>query len=247
MSVLNDCTYRAQDTLGCHKAGNGYTFQVWAPNAQAVSVVGDFNGWDASAAPMERNFEGYWSVTLPGVKHGQVYKYAVTGPDGRQVLKADPFAFKVWELGGHKWGDRAWMRARPKKDLRAEPMNIYEVHIGSWRLAEGETFPNYKNIAPILAQYCQQMGYTHVELLPITEFPFVGSWGYQPTGYFAPTSRYGTPQDFMAFVDILHQAGVGVIVDWVAAHFPRDEHGLAKFDGTPLYEYADPRMGEHAE
>ena len=257
MGYLNDYTYRAYDYLGCHKAGKNYVFRVWAPNAQAVSVVGDFNYWDASAAPMTRDWEGYWTAELAGVEKGQVYKYAVVGPDGRQVLKADPFAFhaetgpatasKVWDLGGYKWGDRAWMRARPKTNLRAEPMNIYEVHLGSWRLNEGEVFPNYKNIAPVLADYCHRMGYTHVELLPITEFPFVGSWGYQVTGYFAPTSRYGTPQDFMAFVDILHQAGIGVIVDWVAAHFPRDEHGLARFDGTPLYEYADPRMGEHAE
>ncbi len=257
MSVLNDCTYRAHEILGCHKADDGYVFRVWAPNAQAVSVVGDFNGWDPTAAPMERDFEGYWSATVPTAQHGQIYKYAVTGPDGRCIFKADPFAFhaetgpatgsKIWDIGGYKWGDGAWMKARPKYQPRTAPMNVYEVHLGSWRLADGETFPNYKNIAPVLADYCHQMGYTHVELMPITEFPFVGSWGYQATGYFAPTSRYGTPQDFMTFVDIMHQAGVGVIIDWVAAHFPKDEHGLAKFDGTALYEYADPRMGEHAE
>ena len=257
MSVLNDCTYRAYEYLGCHPSEEGFVFRVWAPNAQAVSVVGDFNYWDASAAPMTRDFEGYWTVQVPAAKPGQIYKYSVTGPDGRRILKADPFAFhaetgpatgsKVWTIDGHEWADEAWMKARPKTQLRTQPMNIYEVHLGSWRLSEGETFPNYKNIAPILAEYCQKMGYTHVELLPVTEFPFVGSWGYQPTGWFAPTSRYGTPQDFMTFVDILHQAGVGVIVDWVAAHFPRDEHGLAKFDGTALYEYADPRIGEHAE
>ena len=257
MSALNDCTYRAQEHLGCHREGDGWTFRVWAPNAQAVSVVGDFNGWDAAAAPMERDPEGYWSATLAGVEHGQVYKYAVTGPDGRQVLKADPFAFhaetgpatgsKVWQLGDYSWSDGAWMRSRAKKDVRALPMNIYEMHIGSWRLEPNEVFPNYKNIAPVLAEYCQKMGYTHVELLPITEFPFAGSWGYQATGWFAPTSRYGTPEDFMAFVDTLHRAGIGVIIDWVAAHFPRDEHGLARFDGTPLYEYSDPRKGEHSE
>ena len=161
MGCLNDYTYRAYDYMGCHREGDQYRFRVWAPNAQAVSAVGDFNYWDASASPMTRDFEGYWSAELSGVEKGQVYKYAVTGPDGRQVLKADPFAFhaetgpatasKVWDLGGYKWGDRAWMRARPKTNLRAEPMNIYEMHIGSWRLNEGEVFPNYKNIAPILA------------------------------------------------------------------------------------------------
>ncbi len=257
MSVLNDCTYRAQDYLGCHQEGDSTVFRVWAPNAQAVSIVGDFNGWDPSDAPMVRDWEGYWTGELTGLGSGQLYKYAVTGPDGRQVLKADPFAFhaetgpgtasKIWNLNGYNWEDSRWMQTRPTKNLRSLPMNIYEMHIGSWRLKEGETFPNYKNIAPELAEYCRKMGYTHIELLPITEFPFVGSWGYQVTGYFAPTSRYGTPQDFMAFVDILHQAGIGVIIDWVAAHFPRDEHGLARFDGTPLFEYADPRMGEHAE
>ena len=257
MSVLNDCTYRAQEYLGCHREGDGYVFRVWAPNAQAVSVVGDFNFWDHTADPMVRDWEGYWTATVDSARHGQVYKYAVTGPDGRRVLKADPFAFhaetgpatgsKVWDLGGYDWGDGTWMRGRRQKKWYSRPMNIYEMHLGSWRIAEGETFPNYRNIAPALAEYCGQMGYTHVELLPITEFPFAGSWGYQATGYFAPTSRYGTPEDFMAFVDILHQAGIGVIIDWVAAHFPRDEHGLARFDGTPLYEYTDPRMGEHAE
>ena len=257
MSWLNDCTYRAQDYLGCHRAEDGYVFRVWAPNAQAVSVVGDFNFWDDTADPMTRDWEGYWTGTVKTARQGQVYKYAVTGPDGRRVLKADPFAFhaetgpatgsKIWQLGSYKWGDSTWMRGRRQKKWLSRPMNIYEMHLGSWRIAEGEVFPNYKNIAPVLAEYCRKMGYTHVELLPITEYPFVGSWGYQVTGYFAPTSRYGTPEDFMAFVDILHQAGIGVIIDWVAAHFPRDEHGLARFDGTPLYEYADPRMGEHPE
>ena len=257
MSVLNDCTYKAQEYLGCHKAAQGRVFRVWAPNARAVAVVGDFNDWDNAAAPMERDWEGYWTAEVLQAEPGQVYKYAVTGPDGTVTLKADPFALhaetgpatgsKVWDIDGYAWGDKKWMTARKKKDWRSAPMNIYEVHLGSWRLSQGEVFPNYKNIAPILAEYCQQMGYTHVELLPVTEYPFEGSWGYQATGWFAPTSRYGTPQDFMTFVDTLHQAGIGVIMDWVAAHFPRDEHGLARFDGTPLYEYADPRMGEHPE
>ncbi len=257
MSVLSDSAYRAYEYLGCHRQEAGFVFRVWAPNAQRVSVVGDFNGWDDTAAPMGRDQDGFWVGEVPGAQLGQVYKYAVFGADGRRVLKADPFALhaetgpatgsKIWDIGDYTWEDREWMAQRPFRKVRSEPMNIYEVHLGSWRIREGETFPNYKNIAPVLADYCQKMGYTHVELLPITEYPFVGSWGYQVTGYYAPTSRYGTPQDFMAFVDILHRAGIGVIVDWVAAHFPRDEHGLARFDGTPLYEYSDPRMGEHRE
>ena len=257
MSVLNDRTYRAYDHLGCHRQGDRYAFRVWAPNARYVSVVGNFNDWNGYEAPMQRDPEGFWIAELEGVKQGDVYKYAVTGPDGRTVLHADPFAFhaetgpatasKVWEITGYSWSDKKWMVERQNTNWRERPVNIYEVHLGSWRKRDEEMWPNYRNIAPDLAAYCQNMGYTHVELLPVTEYPFEGSWGYQVTGYFAPTSRYGTPQDFMAFVDILHEAGIGVIVDWVAAHFPRDEHGLARFDGTALYEYADPRMGEHAE
>lgn len=257
MSVLSNSAYRAYEYLGCHRQETGYTFRVWAPNARRVSIVGDFNGWDDTASPMERDEDGFWVGTVPDAQQGQVYKYAVFGADERRVLKADPFALhaetgpatgsKIWEIEGYSWGDQEWMDRRPHRKVRSEPMNIYEVQLGSWRLQEGETFPNYKNIAPQLADYCRKMGYTHVELLPITEYPYLGSWGYQVTGYYAPTSRYGTPQDFMAFVDIMHQAGIGVIVDWVAAHFPRDEHGLAHFDGTALYEYADPRMGEHRE
>ena len=257
MSVLNDRAYKAYEFLGCHPRGDRCVFRVWAPNARAVYVVGDFNHWDGGGAAMTRDLDGIWSVELEGVSVGQIYKYAVVGPDGRTVLHADPFAFhaetgpatgsKVWDIAGFPWSDREWMGTRPYKDLREQPMNIYEVHLGSWRKSEDEVWPNYQKIAPALAAYCQMMGYTHVELLPVTEYPFEGSWGYQVTGYFAPTSRYGTPQDFMAFVDTLHNAGIGVIVDWVAAHFPRDEHGLARFDGTALYEYADPRLGEHPE
>ncbi|MCD7769639.1 MAG: 1,4-alpha-glucan branching enzyme, partial [Oscillospiraceae bacterium] len=257
MSVFNDNSYRAYDHLGCHPQGDDRVFRVWAPNARAVSVVGDFNGWDRDAAPMTRDMDGIWSAVLSGVQNGNIYKYAVIGADGKTVLKADPFAFhaetgpatgsKVWDLSLFPWDDREWMATREATDIRRAPVNIYELHLGSWRVDKEETFPNYQRIAPILAAYCQMMGYTHVELLPVTEYPYEGSWGYQATGYFAPTSRYGTPQDFMAFVDILHRAGIGVIIDWVAAHFPRDEHGLARFDGTALYEYADPRIGEHKE
>ena len=258
MSVLNDRTYRAYEFLGCHADGKGgYAFRVWAPNAEAVSVVGDFNDWNGFADTMTRDIDGIWHASVAGVQPGFIYKYAVTGADGKTVLKADPFAFhaetgpatgsRIWDIAGFPWGDGDWMRSRAGANLRESPMNIYEMHLGSWRKAENEVWPNYRNIAAPLAEYCQKMGYTHVELLPVTEYPYEGSWGYQVTGYFAPTSRYGTPQDFMAFVDTLHQAGIGVIIDWVAAHFPRDAHGLPMFDGTPLYEYSDPRMGEHPE
>ncbi len=257
MSVLNDKTYRAYEFLGCHREGGRRVFRVWAPNARSVSVVGDFNAWDAGRTPMTRDHDGIWSAAVEDAADGRIYKYAVTGPDGKTVLHADPFAFhaetgpatgsKVWDISQFPWSDREWMDRRAFTDPHSRPMNIYEVHLGSWRRDEHEVWPNYQKIAPALAAYCQMMGYTHVELLPVTEYPFEGSWGYQVTGYFAPTSRYGTPQDFMAFVDILHSAGIGVIMDWVAAHFPKDAHGLARFDGTALYEYADPRLGEHAE
>ena len=256
MSYLLDNPYNAWEVMGCHPAGDGFRFRVWAPNARSVSLVGDFNFWNRKANPMTRDDFGIWSTTAP-VKPGSIYKYAVRGADGKTVLKADPFAFhaetgpatgsKVWDISRFRWSDGDWMAARRDGDIRQKPMNIYEVHLGSWRKGPGEVYPNYRNIAQPLADYCRRMGYTHVELLPITEYPYEGSWGYQVTGYFAPTSRYGTPEDFQAFVNTLHRAGIGVILDWVAAHFPRDAHGLARFDGTPLYEYSDPRMGEHPQ
>ncbi len=256
MSYLLDNPYSAWEVMGCHPEGDGFRFRVWAPNARSVSLVGDFNFWDDTANPMMRDEFGIWSVTA-SVAPGSIYKYAVRGTDGRSVLKADPFAFhaetgpatgsKVWDISRFRWSDEAWMAERTQGDIRQKPLNIYEVHLGSWRKGPGEVYPNYRNIAQPLADYCRRMGYTHVELLPLTEYPFEGSWGYQVTGYFAPTSRYGTPEDFQSFVDTLHRAGIGVILDWVAAHFPRDSHGLARFDGTPLYEYADPRMGEHPQ
>jgi 1,4-alpha-glucan branching enzyme len=257
MKILCDKSKHAYDYLGCHPQGKNHVFRLWAPSAKAVSLVGDFNAWDETALPMTPDREGVWSVMVSGLTDGDIYKYAVTDQAGSTVWKADPFAFhsetgpatgsKVWDIAGFSWHDHAWQTARAQTDIRTQPVNIYELHLGSWRLDEGETFPNYRNIAPALAAYCQHMGYTHVELLPVTEYPYEGSWGYQVTGYFAPTSRYGTPQDFMALVDTLHQAGIGVILDWVAAHFPRDSHGLARFDGTALFEYADPRLGEHPE
>ena len=250
---------RAYITLGCHYIPECalHRFCVWAPHAHEVSVVGDFNGWDGSATPMCRRDDGVWCAFVPGLKDGDIYKYRVVSAEGREVLKADPFAFhaetgpgtasKVWEIEGWDWQDGKYMSRRASRDALRSPMSIYEVHLGSWRLHNGEVYPNYRRVADELADYCLQMGYTHVELLPVTEYPFEGSWGYQVTGYFAPTSRYGTPQDFMYFVDKLHSEGIGVIVDWVPAHFPRDEHGLRLFDGTPCFECSERRMAEHPD
>lgn len=250
---------RAYEALGCRyiKECGAHRFVLWAPNARSVSVVGDWNGWDGAASPMIRLDGGIWAAFIPGISDGMIYKYRVVGADGGVVLKADPFAFhaetgpatgsKVWDIGGYDWDDADFMSARPGKDALHAPMSIYELHIGSWRKAEGEVFPNYRRVADALAAYCADMGYTHVELMPVTEYPYEGSWGYQVTGFFAPTSRYGTPQDFMYFVDRLHRAGIGVIMDWVPAHFPKDEHGLSLFDGTPLFECADRLMAEHPE
>lgn len=234
-----------------------HRFCVWAPNAREVSVVGDFNGWDGYASPMTRREDGVWCAFVGNVKQGDVYKYRVVGANGQTVLKADPFAFhaetgpatgsKVWDIEGYEWTDGKYMKKRESTTPQCKPMSIYEMHIGSWRKREGEVFPNYRNVADELADYCLRMGYTHVELLPVTEYPYEGSWGYQVTGYFAPTSRYGTPQDFMYFVDRLHRDGIAVIVDWVPAHFPKDEHGLRLFDGTPCFECSEPRMAEHPD
>ena len=250
---------RAYHAFGCRYIPDCglHRFVVWAPHAREVSVVGDFNGWDGYASPMYRREDGVWCAFLPNVKNGDIYKYRIVGADGNTVLKADPFAFhaetgpatgsKVWDIEGYGWTDGGYMSARSGRDAIHSPMSIYEVHIGSWRKREDEFFPNYRSVADELADYCKQMNYTHVELLPITEYPYDGSWGYQVTGYYAPTSRYGSPRDFMYFVNYLHKKGIGVILDWVPAHFPKDAHGLADFDGEPLYEYADPRKGEHPD
>ena len=248
----------AYRTFGCHAlpGAAGHHFAVWAPHAQRVALVGDFNGWDAAATPMDRLPDGTWVQTVAGLRDGALYKYAVTAPDGQTVLKADPFAAhcetgpatasKVWALEGYVWHDRSYLRRRAARDVYRAPMSIYEVHLGSWRRPE-TGLPWYRSVADELADYCRTMHYTHVELLPVTEYPYEGSWGYQVTGYYAPTSRYGTPQDFMYFVDTLHRAGIGVLMDWVPAHFPKDAHGLARFDGTRLYECKDARMAEHPE
>ncbi|MGE4352826.1 MAG: 1,4-alpha-glucan branching protein GlgB [Oscillospiraceae bacterium] len=245
--------------FGCHyiEKSDTYRFLVWAPNAKSVSLIGDFNGWDKNAAVMDRLPGGVFLAYVPDLEDGCIYKYAVTHSDGTVIHKADPFAFhsetgpktgsRVWRLSGYTWHDAAFRRAERKRNVLKSPLSIYEAHIGSWRKHEDETFPWYRSVADDLAKYCTEMGYTHVELMPVTEYPYDGSWGYQVTGYFSPTSRYGTPQDFMYFVDTLHENGIAVIMDWVPAHFPRDEHGLAAFDGTPLYERADRRMASHPQ
>jgi 1,4-alpha-glucan branching enzyme len=257
--------YRGYDKLGAHvvtvDGTAGVHFAVWAPNATRVSVIGDFNRWQPDATPMTlRSEAGIWETWVAGLTPGARYKYRVERTVGGRrfsVDKADPYGFaaeirpqtasKVYELDGYEWSDGAWMQARAAGKLHDEPMSIYEVHLGSWRRVpeENDRWLTYREMAVQLADYVHEMGFTHVELLPISEHPFDGSWGYQTIGYFAPTSRFGDPHDFMHLVDTLHQRGIGVILDWVPAHFPRDAHGLGFFDGTHLYEHADPRQGLH--
>lgn len=238
----------------------GVLFAVWAPNAVSVSVVGDFNLWDGRRDLMRRlGDSGVFELFVPALKEGEIYKYEIHNKGGSIVLKSDPYghyaerrphtASIVWNNEKYSWADEKWLAERKKKKHKKEPMLIYEVHLGSFKKPEEEdqreAFYNYRELGTMLIDYCKKMGYTHVELMPVMEHPFDGSWGYQVTGYFAPTSRYGTPEDFMAMVDTLHQNGIGVILDWVPAHFPKDQHGLAKFDGTCLYEHYDKRQGEH--
>jgi 1,4-alpha-glucan branching enzyme len=261
--LFNEGTLQeAYRSLGAHivEVGgvSGVRFAVWAPNAENVTVAGEFNDWDIRRHPMRRRNGGVWEIFIPGLGEGVAYKYNVRSRfAGYQQLKADPFAFLcetppksasvVWKLGKHQWGDSAWMEARGKIDLLKSPVSIYEVHFESWmRSPQGKPI-GYREAAVKFVEYVKRMGYTHVELLPIMEHPYSGSWGYQVIGYYAPTSRFGTPEDFQYFVDACHQAGIGVIVDWVPAHFPKDAHGLAFFDGTALYEHADPRKGEHRD
>jgi 1,4-alpha-glucan branching enzyme len=240
---------------------SGAYFAVWAPNAKMVSVVGDFNGWDRSSHPLKvrEDESGIWEGFVPGIRKGDVYKYHIlSARNDYRVDKGDPYAFfwehpprtasVVWDLR-YEWNDRRWMDERHRFNSLNAPYSIYEVHLGSWRRVpeEDNRFLNYRELAHSLAGYVKDMGFTHVELLPVTEHPFYGSWGYQTVGYFAPSSRYGTPQDFMYFVDHLHQNGIGVILDWVPSHFPSDEHGLSYFDGTYLFEHQDPKRGYHPE
>ena len=252
---------RAQEFMGAHPAvqdgQDGWIFRVWAPHAQSVAVMGDFNGWNDSDHPMHLLSDGVWEVFIPGLKQFDSYKYAVHTASGRVLAKADPYAFhaetrpgtasKLYDLSGYSWGDGGWMDYRKNNPIYQKPLNIYEVHLGSWRRTGEDEMLSYRDIGKYLVPYVKEMGFTHVELLPITEHPLDASWGYQCTGYFAATSRYGTPHDFMWLVDQLHQAGIGVILDWVPAHFPKDAFGLYEFDGEPCYEYADTRKGEHAD
>jgi 1,4-alpha-glucan branching enzyme len=245
--------------FGCTLADGEARFVVWAPNAQAVSIVGDFNNWHRAAAPARARSDdsGIWEIEVSGLVAGQGYKFAIRTQQGQWLEKADPFARRaecppatgsvVHEAVPYDWHDAAWMAQRAAKTALDAPIAVYEVHLGSWRRAADGSMLGYRDAAARLVEHVQRMGFTHVELLPVTEHPFYGSWGYQTTGYFAPTARYGTPEDFKAMVDALHQAGIGVILDWVPSHFPADAHGLAQFDGTYLYEHEDPRQGFHPE
>ncbi|MCL1592972.1 MAG: 1,4-alpha-glucan branching protein GlgB [Actinomycetia bacterium] len=249
---LNEGTHATlYRVLGAHPDGHGTTFRVWAPSASRVEILSDRTSWSAGIA-LTPDTSGVWSGYVENVIHGDVYKYRITGPSGVVQDKADPFAFKaeepprtgsvVWDLA-YEWGDEAWMRSRTDRNNLSAPISIYELHLGSWRYEPG----GYRAIALQLADYVVDLGFTHVEILPVMEHPFYGSWGYQTTGYFAPTSRFGDPQDFMYLVDLLHERGIGVILDWVPSHFPSDAYGLAEFDGTHLYEHADPREGYHQD
>ena len=272
-----DCYYFGQAThydiykkMGAHPmeqdGKKGVCFNVWAPHATAVFVIGDFNGWNESSDQMVRvqpKEMGVYELFVPGVKKGAIYKYLIYTQDGRKLYKADPYAnyaqlrpetaSVVTDISNFKWTDDVWMKDREEKaktDLYGQPMAIYEVHLGSWMRhigREDEGFYTYRELAKTLVAYVKEMGYTHIELMGISEYPFDGSWGYQVTGYYAPTSRYGTPEDFAYFINQCHKNKIGVILDWVPAHFPRDAHGLADFDGTPTYEYADTRKGEHPD
>ncbi len=245
--------------MGAHfteKEGKkGVLFRVWAPNAAAVSLATDRFGWDAETNPMTNIGYGVWEIFVEGMEKYDTYKYLITAKNGKRLYKSDPFAFhtetppqdasKIYGLNDYKWGDGDWLAEREKKDLYNSPMNIYEVHLGSWQTYDDGNPLDYKTVAKRLSKYVKEMGYTHIELMPITEHPFDGSWGYQVTGYFAPTSRYGTPEDFCEFVNTMHKEGIGVILDWVPAHFPKDAFGLWRFDGTPCFEYEDDRKGLH--
>ena len=252
--------YNIYEKMGAHPLTvdgvEGVMFAVWAPNAERVSVVGNFNNWDGRRHPMRKiDYSGIFEIFIPGKYVGEIYKYEICSKSGKVFMKSDPYAFcselrpanasRIVDLS-YKWKDSQWMKDRESKDVIAQPMSVYEMHIGAWkRPDDGREFYNYRDIAHLLADYLVDMNYNYVELMPVMEHPYDPSWGYQVTGYYAPTSRYGNPDDFMYFVDYLHSKGIGVIIDWVPAHFPKDEHGLGRFDGTALYEHEDPRKGEH--
>ena len=254
--------YHSYNIMGAHilveNNERGVRFTVWAPHAKSVSVVGLFNHWDGNKNPMEKiNENGIWTTFIPGLKEGDIYKYEIKTNDGNLLLKSDPYAFfsecrpntasKIVKADNYTWGDQKWQQKKQKQNVYEEPMQIYEVHLGSWKLREDGEFFTYKQLADELVDYVANMGYTHIELLPLNEHPFDRSWGYQPTGFFSITSRYGSPNDFKHFVDRCHQKGIGVILDWVPGHFCKDDHGLRLFDGTPLYEYSDPIKAEKRE
>ena len=259
MAFYGGNLYDAYDYFGAHPTvrdqKQGWLFRVWAPNAQAVSVVGDFCDWNRDAHRMWRNDKNMWEIFIPGLAEYDAYKFAVTGPNGEVTLKADPYGFhsetrpntasKLYDVSGYEWHDQKWMESRKDRLVYDHPLNIYEVHLGSWRKRPNGTFYDYRSIADELSAYCADLGYNCVELMPVTEYPFDASWGYQVTGYYAATSRYGTPKDFMYFMDKMHEKGISVILDWVPSHFCKDTHGLRDFDGTSTYEYEDPRKREH--
>ena len=259
MAFYGGNLYDAYAYFGAHPTVRdqkpGWVFRTWAPNAQAVSVVGDFCNWDRNAYRMWRNDKNMWEIFIPGLAEYDAYKFAVTGPKGEVTLKADPYGFhsetrpntasKLYDITGYEWHDKKWMEHRKDKLVYDHPLNIYEVHLGSWRKRPNGTFYDYRSLADELSDYCADLGYNCVELMPVTEYPFDASWGYQVTGYFAATSRYGTPKDFMYFMDKMHEKGISVILDWVPSHFCKDTHGLRDFDGTSCYEYEDPRKREH--
>ena len=255
-SFLLGTNYDSGELLGAHKDGDGsYVFRVWAPRARAVSVVGDFNGWDHEKNPCEKLYGGIWECRVEGVGQYSAYKYYIEGKDGSIRMKADPYGVhmetkpstgtKIFDISEYEWQDDEWISGRSTRPLYDGPMNIYEVNLGSWKQYPDGNFFSYEKVATELIPYMKDMGYTHVEFMPLTEFPFDGSWGYQVIGYFAPTSRFGTPIDLMKMIDAFHQAGIGVILDWVPAHFPKDAAGLYEFDGSPCYEYSDPLKMEH--
>lgn len=248
--------YQSYKIFSPTKIDDGFLFRLWAPHAKEVSVIGDFNNWDLNKNKMINIGNGVWEIFIKEAKNFDIYKYLILMPNGKTIEKADPYSLHTETppsngsklfVSNYSWGDSLWLSKRKNTNSYESPMNIYELHLGSWRRHENNVVMNYKTIADDLAKYVSEMGYTHVEILPITEYPFDGSWGYQTTGLFAPTSRYGSPDDFRYFVDTLHKNNIGVILDWVISHFPKDSHGLANFDGEATYEYSDPLKSEHKE
>lgn len=249
--------FKSYEFLGCHKAEKGFIFRVWAPRAASVHLCGDFNFWNTSALPMKNIGGGIWEAVAENAAVYDNYKYYIEKQNGGFVYKSDPYAYhtctrpenasKVYEIEGYDWHDSPYLSSLDGENTLDKPMNIYEVHLASWRKHKDGNYLTYKEAATELSAYVKKMGYTHIEIMPVTEYPYDPSWGYQVTGYFAPTSRFGTPKDFMEFVDICHQNGIGIILDWVGAHFPKDEYGLYEFDGGACYEYEDPLKNEHPD